>query len=129
MKIKIKEQKKGRSETGITLVALVVTIVVLLILAGITISYVFGENSIFNKANEAKFKARWSTYREQTDTYTTWKVASTMDTNVNGINAGDTLIELIEIEADVDIEVSDVNIQISEIINNLEEQDKRYAGD
>jgi len=49
MKIKIKEQKKGRSETGITLVALVVTIVVLLILAGITIGYVFGENSIFNK--------------------------------------------------------------------------------
>lgn len=127
MKIKMKELKKGRSETGITLVALVVTIVVLLILAGITIGYVFGENSIFNKANEAKFKAKWSTYREQTDTYTTWKVASTMDTNVNGINAGDTLIELIEIEADVDIEVSDVNIQISEIINNLEEQDKRYA--
>lgn len=36
--------------TGITLVALVVTIVVLLILAGITITYLFGDNSILNKA-------------------------------------------------------------------------------
>ncbi|MCI9039275.1 MAG: hypothetical protein HFJ29_05335, partial [Clostridia bacterium] len=41
---------------GITLVALVVTIVVLLILAGITIMYVMGDNSIFKKAQEAKDK-------------------------------------------------------------------------
>ena len=124
MNFKIKKQKK---ESGITLVALVVTIVVLLILAGITISYVFSDNSIFNRANEAKFKARWSTYKEQTDMYTTWKIASTMNNNVNGINAGETLKELIEIEADVDIKVEDVNTAISDIINNLEKQDERYA--
>ena len=128
MKIEIKKQKNtGKYNSGITLVALVVTIVVLLILAGITITYVMGDNSIFNKANEAKFKARWSTYREQTDTYTTWKIASTMNTNVQGINAGDTLLELIEIEADVDIKPEDDNTQIAEIVNNKEDQDKRYA--
>ena len=124
MKIKRNKQKK---EQAITLVALVVTIVVLLILAGITISYLLGDNSIFNRANEAKFKARWSTYKEQADVYTTWKIASTMNTNVKGINAGDTLLELIEIEADVDIKPEDVNTQISEIVNNLEKQDERYA--
>ena len=39
---------------GITLIALVVTIVVLLILAGITISLVFSDNGIIKKAQEAK---------------------------------------------------------------------------
>lgn len=43
----LKEQK------GITLVALVITIIVLLILAGITISLVLGENGILNKASGA----------------------------------------------------------------------------
>ena len=41
---------------GITLVALAVTIVVLLILVGITIIYVFGDNGIFKKAQETKNK-------------------------------------------------------------------------
>ena len=36
--------------SGITLIALVVTIVVLLILAGITISLVFGSNGVIKKA-------------------------------------------------------------------------------
>ena len=39
-----------KKQSGITLVALVVTIVVLLILAGITIMYTMGDNSIFKKA-------------------------------------------------------------------------------
>ena len=39
---------------GITLIALVITIIVLLILAGVTIASVTGENGILNKAVEAK---------------------------------------------------------------------------
>lgn len=41
-----------RKEKGITLVALVVTIVVLLILAGISLSLVIGQNGITTKAQE-----------------------------------------------------------------------------
>lgn len=41
---------------GITLVALVVTIVVLLILAGVSINLVLGENGLITKAQEAKRK-------------------------------------------------------------------------
>lgn len=41
------------NQKGITLIALVVTIVVLLVLAGITISLVFSENGVINKAQEA----------------------------------------------------------------------------
>ena len=51
--IKIKSlnnQMVSKRENGITLIALVVTIVVLLILAGITISLVFGSNGVIQKA-------------------------------------------------------------------------------
>ena len=39
---------------GITLIALVVTIIVLLILAGISISMLTGQNGILNRTGEAK---------------------------------------------------------------------------
>ena len=51
-------------ETGITLVALVVTIVVLLILAGITLTYVLGDNSIFKQASNAKLETELSKIEE-----------------------------------------------------------------
>ena len=55
LKINEMRDKKINSQTtretsGITLIALVVTIVVLLILAGITISLVFGSNGVIQKA-------------------------------------------------------------------------------
>ena len=51
--------------SGITLIALVVTIVVLLILAGITISLVFSENGIIAKAREATEKTNQAVINEQ----------------------------------------------------------------
>ena len=51
--------------SGITLIALVVTIVVLLILAGITISLVFSENGIIAKAKEAAEKTNQAAINEQ----------------------------------------------------------------
>ena len=51
---------------GITLIALVITIIVLLILAGITISMLTGENGILTKVKEAKEKTKQA---EQEETY------------------------------------------------------------
>ena len=42
-----------KSQKGITLIALVITIIVLLILAGVTIAMLTGENGILNKATGA----------------------------------------------------------------------------
>lgn len=53
--------------SGITLIALVVTIVVLLILAGITISLVFSENGIIAKAREAAEKTNQAVINEQAE--------------------------------------------------------------
>ena len=48
---------KTKEMKGITLVALVVTIVVLLILAGVSINLVLGDNGIVKKAQDAKTKS------------------------------------------------------------------------
>ena len=45
--------EKLKKEEGITLVALVITIIVLLILAGVTISLTLGQNGIFKTAEQA----------------------------------------------------------------------------
>ena len=50
------EKHMRNKESGITLIALVITIIVLLILAGISIQMLTGENGIINRAGEAKDK-------------------------------------------------------------------------
>lgn len=52
-KLKCKAETKTINERAITLVALVVTIIVLLILAGVAISLSIGNNGIFKRAREA----------------------------------------------------------------------------
>lgn len=47
-----------KENKGVTLVALVITIIVLLILAGVTLSMVMGESGIFGKANNANVATR-----------------------------------------------------------------------
>ena len=42
-----------KADKGITLVALIITIIVLLILAGVSISMVLGDNGLINKAQNS----------------------------------------------------------------------------
>ena len=56
-----------RNNKGITLVALVVTIVVLLILAGVSINMVLGENGIVTKAKDARDKTKQAQANELQD--------------------------------------------------------------
>ena len=51
-----KEEKLFSSQRGITLIALIITIIVLLILAGITISLVVGDNGVLNQAKKASIE-------------------------------------------------------------------------
>ena len=55
-----------RKERGITLIALVVTVIVLIILAGVSISLVLGENGIVNKAKKAKENTELAKVEEET---------------------------------------------------------------
>ena len=49
---------KNKANNGITLIALVITIIVLLILAGVTIATLIGDNGILTKATEARDKTK-----------------------------------------------------------------------
>lgn len=49
---------------GITLIALVITIIVLLILAGVTIATLTGDNGILTRANDAKIETAVATVKE-----------------------------------------------------------------
>ena len=54
-----------RNERGITLIALVITIIVLLILAGISIAMLTGENGILTNAQNAKSQNAYAEAEEQ----------------------------------------------------------------
>ena len=56
---------KGNKEKGITLIALVITIIVLLILAGVTIVMLTGDNGILTKARTAQTTNDEETAKEQ----------------------------------------------------------------
>ena len=55
-----------KNQRGITLVALVITIVVLIILATVAISFAFGNNGLVNRAGDARdFYANDTKYTDQ----------------------------------------------------------------
>ena len=71
-------------DLGITLIALVITIIVLLILAGISISMLSGDNSILQKATDAKTNTEKATVVELAQADILGKIAE---------NKGDTISE------------------------------------
>ena len=89
MKNKLKEKQ------GITLIALVITIIVLLILAGVSIAMLTGQNGILTQANNAKIAQShgavkdcialaYNEYRIEINTGSTAKLASTTKVTVRG---------------------------------------------
>ena len=59
------KNKYNANQRGITLIALIITIIILLILAGVTISVLIGENGLFNTASRAGEKYEQATAREK----------------------------------------------------------------
>ena len=65
MEQRTKFKKKIDTTRGITLIALVITIIILLILAGISIGMLTGENGILTKASKAKEESKKAEYQEE----------------------------------------------------------------
>lgn len=63
-KIKGRDIYANASNFGITLIALIITIIVLLILAGVTLNMLMGENGIFGKANISKERTNYASSKE-----------------------------------------------------------------
>ncbi len=56
---------RNRQEKGITLIALVITIIILLILAGVTLNVALGDNGLFQKSKEAVEKSKQAALDEE----------------------------------------------------------------
>ena len=54
----MKKDRKTNESRGITLIALIVTIIVLLILSGISIAMLTGQNGILNRAEKANSETK-----------------------------------------------------------------------
>ena len=69
---------KTKDKNGITLVALVVTVVVLIVLAGVSINLVIGNNGIITKAQVGKTSTELAKYKEE---LSQWKINKKMEDN------------------------------------------------
>ena len=67
MKEKLKRKIKNKKDRGITLIALVITIVVLIILAGISIGALTGDNGIITQTQNAKDQTEIADEKERID--------------------------------------------------------------
>ena len=86
LKTNEKIKRKGYSnQTGITLIALVVTIVVLLILAGVSLNAIFSENGIIKRAQDAQNKMDEAT---QNDLDSINELNNWIDGKINGTTGG-----------------------------------------
>ena len=105
--------KKVKKQGGITLIALVITIIVLLILAAVTINALSGDNGILKRASEAKKGTNQSNVEEITKL------------GINGLitdNLGDTSTITPEVLADrinKDYNRTDVTAEDSEFPTNM----------
>ena len=81
------KNQKFKSMSGITLIALVVTIVVLLILAGVSLNAIFSENGIIKRAQDAQNKMDQAT---QNDLDSINELNNWIDGKTNGSSGGNT---------------------------------------
>ena len=111
---------------GITLIALIITIIVLLILAGVVINMTVGNQGLLYMSNGAAFKYKMQSFKEQTDMYVAWQISETLNTNTDGINSGDKLKEFVENELITDISAEDISVNIKDIIKDISNNEKDY---
>ena len=144
------EQKRmQKNSKGITLIALVITIIVLLILAGVTIATLTGDNGILNQAGKAKDKTTEaeSIERVQVEVAGSYGIDGTIDKeqlnknlkNINGLiyngNALSDSNKIASLPATVTLNGYDIGIdanggveKIPEIIAKIRANPQAYYG-
>lgn len=95
-----------KKQEGITLIALVITIIVLLILAGVSIAMLIGENGILNQTDYAKYATKIGEYKDKVSIYVSEEQINSKE------NAGDVNLNLLDSE------------EMKKILGNIEDGDK-----
>ena len=88
--MKTKNKRNYLKQNGITLIALVVTIVVLLILAGVSLNAIFSENGIIKRAKDAQNKMDQAT---QNDLDSINELNNWIDGKINGTTGSGGTVE------------------------------------
>ena len=114
--------KKKKQNKGITLIALIITVIILLILASVTIAIVLGENGLLERAQEAKFKTKMSSIAEEWDIY---KLNMTMNGEDTNVYAGKVLKSII-IDEELEINENDVQ-EIAKLIKAVGNTEEKYV--
>ena len=104
------KKKNIRKEQGITLLALVITIVILLILAGITINAITGENGIIGNAGQAKEETEIANEKEIVEKAT----VQAMGNNKHGN------IEESELQSELDKETKGGKTEVADVGDEFE---------
>ena len=114
-----------RKSSGITLIALVITIIILIILAGISINLVFGKNGIISRSKEAKFKSKMSEIAEQWSLYKTSYFVNNIGSDGKELYAGEILKEIISTE---ELEIDESKVQnIKTLIPKVGTEEEKYV--
>ena len=139
-KVKIMPTNKQTQKiNGITLIALVITIIVLLILAGVTIATLTGDNGILTQASDAKIKTEIAEVKERVQTdilgeqagnngeLTKSKFIEILNRYFKDVPTEENFPEdLTTLTLETKEEYGSYNIKISEIYNVKFEKEKEY---
>ena len=93
-KQEMKRTHRKNDSRGITLIALVITIIVLLILAGVSIAMLTGENGVLTKATEAKEQTEIAQEKEEIQMAYAAAKANKVDQVADDVTAGELQDEL-----------------------------------
>ena len=114
-----------KRENGITIIALVVTIIILLILAGVSINMLVGDNGIIKKAQQAKEETIFAGQQEQEQLN---QLFEEMEEAGNGIGTGgegdsqkDEIIELLQKQ------VEELKTQVVEKENTIQDLQNQWG--
>lgn len=86
--LNVNNKLKKCDANGVTLIALVVTIVVMLILAGVSINLVIGDNGVVTKAKQAKMKSEFAAYKEELELFNTARYMENPEYSIGTLTAG-----------------------------------------
>ena len=94
-----------KQENGITLIALVITIIVMLILTGVTISLLLEEDGIINKAKQARIEQKKAEARDRVELYSVEYYIENSDELIE-----ETKETLVEATADTGVKIDQLTI-------------------
>ena len=102
-----------KEERGITLVSLVVTIIILIILAGVSLNLTLGQNGIITKAKQAKENIELAKIEEETKLNELYMQMES-EGGCTGNISYDAIAKLVEFKREIASAISDMGITTAE---------------